>query len=128
MKSFSDLGLIEPLRRAVVAEGYTTPTPIQSQSIPFAIEGRDVIGVAQTGTGKTAAFVLPVLQRMTLSQQQRLERGRPRTLIVTPTRELAIQTITLPSDTNQDGEIHGELHQALPAGLTVTAKLNRLKG
>ena len=64
MTNFDGLGLIEPLMRAVKAEGYDTPTPIQAQSIPALLQGRDVLGVAQTGTGKTAAFVLPLLQRL----------------------------------------------------------------
>ena len=67
--TFADLKLPESLLRAVSAEGYTTPTPIQTQAIPPALEGRDVLGVAQTGTGKTAAFALPILHR--------LSRGRP---------------------------------------------------
>ena len=65
MTDFSKLDLIEPLRRALSAEGYLEPTPIQAQSIPYLIVGRDLLGVAQTGTGKTAAFVLPMLQSLT---------------------------------------------------------------
>src|SRR3546814_11847053 len=65
MTSFSDLGLIEPILRAVATEGYSTPTPIQAAAIPALAEGRDLLGVAQTGPGKTAAFVLPILQRLT---------------------------------------------------------------
>ncbi len=90
MNSFSKLGLIEPLRRAVAAEGYTTPTPVQAAAIPHAIRGRDVLGVAQTGTGKTAAFTLPILQRLDASNR-RLAPNSTRALILTPTRELAIQ-------------------------------------
>jgi len=87
---FSDLGLIEPLLRAVAAEGYTTPTPIQQQAIVPILEGKDLLGCAQTGTGKTAAFALPMLQR--LSAAAPTGRGRPvRALILTPTRELAAQ-------------------------------------
>jgi ATP-dependent RNA helicase RhlE len=82
--------LIEPLRRAVAEEGYTTPTPIQQQSIPHLLKGRDLLGCAQTGTGKTAAFTLPLLQEMTLTRKP-LHGGRPRALILTPTRELAAQ-------------------------------------
>ena len=85
---FSELGLSEKVLKAVEASGYDTPTPIQQQAIPHALEGRDVLGIAQTGTGKTAAFTLPMLSM--------LERGRararmPRTLILEPTRELAAQ-------------------------------------
>ena len=85
---FSELGLSEKVLKAVEASGYDTPTPIQEQAIPHALQGRDVLGIAQTGTGKTAAFTLPMLST--------LERGRararmPRTLILEPTRELAAQ-------------------------------------
>ncbi len=82
--------LIEPLQRAVAEEGYTQPTPIQQQSIPHLLKGRDLLGCAQTGTGKTAAFTLPLLQEMTLNAK-RPQPGHPRALILTPTRELAAQ-------------------------------------
>jgi ATP-dependent RNA helicase RhlE len=90
MTLFSDLGLIEPLFRAVSAEGYTTPTPIQAQAIPVLLQGRDVLGIAQTGTGKTAAFALPILQRLGLDKRRPAPKGA-RALILTPTRELAVQ-------------------------------------
>ena len=82
--------LIEPLQRAVAEEGYTTPTPIQEQSIPHLLEGKDLLGCAQTGTGKTAAFTLPLLQEMCQTNITP-SKGRPRALIMTPTRELAAQ-------------------------------------
>ncbi|MDX1420185.1 MAG: DEAD/DEAH box helicase [Rubricoccaceae bacterium] len=89
MTTFSTLGLSEPLVRGVLATGYTTPTPIQAAAIPVALDGRDLTGCAQTGTGKTAAFVLPLLHR--LAEAPRAT-GRPvRALVVTPTRELALQ-------------------------------------
>jgi ATP-dependent RNA helicase RhlE len=93
---FSDLRLAEPILRALTAEGYTTPTPIQAQAIPHVLEGRDLLGVAQTGTGKTAAFALPILNRLSQnagsSHQQQPGRGRPiRCLVLSPTRELAVQ-------------------------------------
>jgi len=87
-KKFSELNLIEPLARAVAEEGYDTPTPIQAMSIPHLLEGRDLLGCAQTGTGKTAAFALPVLQGLEKSGGPK---RRIRTLIMTPTRELAAQ-------------------------------------
>ena len=88
--SFADLKLIEPLARAIKDEGYTTPTPIQAQSIPAIVAGRDLLGCAQTGTGKTAAFVLPILQY--LHENKKIApRGTPRALILAPTRELAAQ-------------------------------------
>lgn len=87
---FSDLNLIEPILRAVDEEGYTTPTPIQAQSIPIVLEGTDLLGCAQTGTGKTAAFAIPIIQL--LSATKRTEKKRKiRSLILTPTRELAVQ-------------------------------------
>ena len=82
--------LIPPLQRAVAEEGYTVPTPIQEQSIPHLLAGRDIMGCAQTGTGKTAAFVLPMLQAFTAHKRAPV-RGRPRALILAPTRELAAQ-------------------------------------
>jgi ATP-dependent RNA helicase RhlE len=85
---FAALGLIAPLLRAVVEEGYTEPTPVQEQVVPHALAGRDVLACAQTGTGKTAAFVLPILQRLTAAGPST---GRIRVLIVAPTRELAAQ-------------------------------------
>jgi ATP-dependent RNA helicase RhlE len=90
---FTDLKLIEPLAQAVAAEGYTQPTPIQERAIPHVLAGRDLLGLAQTGTGKTAAFALPILQRLTQSKHQpQPHRGRPiRCLVLTPTRELASQ-------------------------------------
>ena len=89
--TFSELGLAEPILRAVTKEGYTIPTPIQAQTIPHLLEGKDVLGCAPTGTGKTAAFSLPILHR--LSKGKRPETGpRPiRTVILSPTRELAVQ-------------------------------------
>src|SRR3954470_10089907 len=90
MTLFSDLGLIEPIFRAVSAEGYTTPTPIQARTIPALLQGRDVLGIAQTGTGKTAAFALPVLQHLA-AQNKRAEPKSPRALVLAPTRELAVQ-------------------------------------
>ena len=86
--SFSHLGLSEKVLTAVAATGYTTPTPIQEQAIPHVLARRDVLGIAQTGTGKTAAFVLPML---TLLEKGRARARMPRTLIVEPTRELAAQ-------------------------------------
>ncbi|WP_164014146.1 DEAD/DEAH box helicase [Pyxidicoccus trucidator] len=88
--TFDELQLHDTLLRAVKAEGYTTPTPIQAKAIPHALEGKDILGVAQTGTGKTAAFALPILQR--LSAKAPAAGARPvRCLVLTPTRELAGQ-------------------------------------
>ncbi len=95
--TFDQLGLIDPILRALQEEGYTTPTPIQAQAIPSLLEGRDLLGCAQTGTGKTAAFAIPILQQL-----EKLRKENPgsfnnrnrkdiKALILTPTRELAIQ-------------------------------------
>ncbi|MBN8701550.1 MAG: DEAD/DEAH box helicase [Bacteroidetes bacterium] len=87
---FQSLQIIEPILKALQEEGYTTPTPIQAQSIPIVLQGTDLLGCAQTGTGKTAAFAIPILQL--LSANKTFDRKkRVRSLIVTPTRELAIQ-------------------------------------
>ncbi len=87
---FTDLNLIEPILRALKEEGYDTPTPIQQQSIPHSIEGRDLLACAQTGTGKTAAFAIPILQRLN-NKYAAQPAHHIKTLILTPTRELAIQ-------------------------------------
>ncbi len=92
---FAGLGLVAPLLRAVADAGYETPTPIQLQAIPAVLQGRDLRGAAQTGTGKTAGFVLPILQRLSqpgADGKPTLSRaGKPRCLVLTPTRELAAQ-------------------------------------
>jgi superfamily II DNA/RNA helicase len=85
---FDELGLSEKVLDAVKASGYDTPTPIQEQAIPYALQGRDVLGIAQTGTGKTAAFTLPMLSML---EKGRARARMPRTLILEPTRELAAQ-------------------------------------
>ncbi|MCC2546314.1 DEAD/DEAH box helicase [Hymenobacter sp. BT175] len=108
--SFDELNLIEPILRALHEEGYTTPTPIQQQAIPHVLDGHDLLGVAQTGTGKTAAFTVPILQ--ILSQTAKVARqapGRIRCLVLTPTRELAIQI----------GESFGAYGRHLPLRHTV---------
>src|SRR5690554_1631619 len=91
--TFSDFGLHPSILQAIAATGYTTPTPIQSQAIPVVMDGRDVMGAAQTGTGKTAAFTLPILHRlMSLANTSASPARHPvRAVILTPTRELADQ-------------------------------------
>lgn len=90
LKNFDELDLILPLQRALAQENYTLPTPIQAQTIPAALEGRDVLGCAQTGTGKTAAFALPILHRLA-QLDSRAKPNRPSALVLSPTRELAVQ-------------------------------------
>ena len=85
VNGFRKLGLSEPLMRAIEESGYTTPTPIQEQTIALLLQGRDMVGQAQTGSGKTGAFALPLLQRISLDIKQ------PQVLVLVPTRELAIQ-------------------------------------
>ncbi len=88
--SFASLGLAEPILRALAAEKYETPTPIQAQAIPALLAGKDLLGIAQTGTGKTAAFALPILQHLAAQRAHPVPKS-PRALILAPTRELAIQ-------------------------------------
>jgi ATP-dependent RNA helicase RhlE len=88
---FSELGLIQPIASAVAAEGYQEPTPIQARAIPHVLAGRDLLGLAQTGTGKTAAFALPILQRLADKANGHAKQRPIRCLVLTPTRELASQ-------------------------------------
>ncbi len=90
LTQFTDLGLAQPLLKALTAEGYTQPTPIQAQAIPFVMQGKDLLGIAQTGTGKTAAFALPILHRLAANPKKAPRRGA-RVLVLSPTRELATQ-------------------------------------
>uniref|UniRef100_UPI003751629A DEAD/DEAH box helicase n=1 Tax=Flavobacterium sp. TaxID=239 RepID=UPI003751629A len=89
--SFNSLGLSDALLKAISKKGYTTPSPIQKKAIPSILEGKDVLASAQTGTGKTAGFTLPILQ--ILSQGKHLSHRPIRALILTPTRELAAQIL-----------------------------------
>lgn len=89
--TFKELEIIEPILQALRAEGYTQPTPIQEQSIPILLQGKDLLGCAQTGTGKTAAFAIPILQYLFQNKQRNNGSQKIKALIVTPTRELAIQ-------------------------------------
>jgi len=90
LTQFIDLGLAKPLLKALADEGYQTPTPIQAQAIPGVLAGRDLLGIAQTGTGKTAAFALPILHRLAADRRQPPRRSA-RVLVLSPTRELATQ-------------------------------------
>ena len=91
MTKFTDLGLSQPLLNALAAKDYGQPTPIQAQAIPIVLSGRDLLGIAQTGTGKTAAFMLPSLDRLVAASSGRPTPGRARMLVLAPTRELAAQ-------------------------------------
>ena len=121
---FRKLELIEPILKALVAEGYTIPTPIQAQSIPLILEKRDLLGCAQTGTGKTAAFAIPILQ--ILYQEKQEERG-PRhikVLILTPTRELAIQ---IDESFAAYGKFTGLSHTVIFGGVSQLNQTNTLR-
>src|SRR5213078_3019488 len=98
---FESLGLSAPVLKAVLEKGYTTPTPIQEKAIPIVLMGRDVLGCAQTGTGKTASFVLPMIDILSAG---RAKARMPRSLIVEPTRELAAQVA-------ENFETYGKYHK-----------------
>jgi len=122
--AFKKLELIDPILKALDAEGYTTPTPIQAQSIPLILEKRDLLGCAQTGTGKTAAFAIPILQ--ILYGQKQEERG-PRNikvLILTPTRELAIQ---IDESFAAYGKFTGLTHTVIFGGVSQLNQTNILR-
>src|SRR5664279_4187698 len=91
LMTFEQLGLTDELLKAVIEQGYITPTPVQQKAIPLILEGRDVLAGAQTGTGKTASFTLPLLQRLTENSDPHQKPRRVRALILVPTRELAAQ-------------------------------------
>ena len=122
--AFKKLELIEPILKALADEGYTTPTPIQQQSIPLVLERRDLLGCAQTGTGKTAAFAIPILQ--ILHQEKEPERGRRniKALILTPTRELAIQ---IDESFAAYGKYTGLTHMVIFGGVSQFHQTNQLK-
>lgn len=89
--TFDKLGLIDPILKALTSQGYDTPTPIQEKSIPVVLTGKDLFGCAQTGTGKTASFAIPILQKLYNHPKGGEDKDRIKALILTPTRELAIQ-------------------------------------
>ncbi|HSU50757.1 MAG TPA: DEAD/DEAH box helicase [Segetibacter sp.] len=121
---FENLNLIEPILKALKVEGYTHPTPIQQQAIPIVLEGRDLLGCAQTGTGKTAAFAIPILQL--LHQQKNSQRGPKniKALILTPTRELAIQ---IGESFMAYGEYTGLNHLVVFGGVSQVPQVNALR-
>lgn len=122
--SFNNLSLIEPLLKALHHEGYTTPTPIQQQAIPVILEGRDLRGCAQTGTGKTAAFSIPILQLMHQHPAEPHHKRRIRTLILTPTRELAIQ---IGDSIKSYGRFLSHHHLVIFGGVSQVSQVNALK-
>ncbi len=117
--SFADLGLSTGLLRDLTRAGFLEPTPIQAQAIPPALEGRDVLGCAQTGTGKTAAFVIPMIERLAEGPK-----GHPRALILAPTRELAFQ---IQSSVDQFGRSRRVFSTALVGGADMNAQVRGLR-
>ena len=121
---FEQLHIIEPILKALKAEGYTTPTPIQQQAIPVVLEGKDLLGCAQTGTGETAAFAVPILQK--LYEQKSEERGfkNIKSLILTHTRELAIQ---IDESFAAYGKYTGLSHAVIFGGVSQSNQVNTLR-
>lgn len=123
--TFQNLGLIAPILKAIHEEGYTNPTPIQAQSIPILLRKKDLLGCAQTGTGKTAAFAIPILQHLVSSYNEDQKfRRKIKALVVTPTRELAIQ---IDESFNTYGKHTPIKSTVIFGGVKQTAQVNRLK-
>ena len=122
---FSDLSLIDPILKALAEEGYTTPTPIQEQAIPILLNRRDLLGCAQTGTGKTAAFAIPILQLLNDERSKNTDAPRRiKTLVLTPTRELAIQ---IAESFTAYGRHLNLRHTVIFGGVSQHAQVNALK-
>lgn len=121
---FDELNLIEPILKALKHEGYTQPTPIQEQSIPLILKGKDLLGCAQTGTGKTAAFAIPILQLLYQQKQQHKEQKTIKSLILTPTRELAIQ---IEESFNAYGRNTGLKHLVIFGGVSQNPQTEALR-
>src|SRR5580693_1347460 len=122
--SFDKLHLIEPILRALRAEGYTQPTPIQEQSIPIILQRKDLLGCAQTGTGKTAAFAVPILQLLYGIEPPLKGRKPIKALILTPTRELALQ---IGGSFAAYGKNTGLRHTVIYGGVPQNAQVDALK-
>ncbi|PTN07245.1 DEAD/DEAH box helicase [Mangrovibacterium marinum] len=122
--TFNDLGICDSIQKALLEEGYNNPTPIQEQSIPTLLEGTDLLASAQTGTGKTAAFAIPILQQLYLNPPQRKGPRKIKALVITPTRELAIQ-IAESFDTY--GKYTGLNNTVIFGGVKQEAQVNALR-
>jgi len=121
---FKELHLIAPILKALETEGYTEPTPIQEQSIPHILRGKDLLGCAQTGTGKTAAFAIPILQNLMLQQKEDTHNYGIKALILTPTRELAIQ---IDESFGAYGKHTGLKHAVIFGGVSQYHQTNELR-
>ncbi len=122
--TFEELNLIDPILKALREEGYTNPTPIQAQAIPSLLQGKDLLGCAQTGTGKTAAFAIPIIQLLYNQREQEKKRKLISTLILTPTRELAIQ---IGDSFEAYGRYTGLKHTVIFGGVSQHGQTNALK-
>src|SRR5690606_11187071 len=123
MITFKNLGLIDPIQKAVEELGYENPTPIQQESIPQVLSGKDLLGCAQTGTGKTAAFAIPILQLLENGKNKN-NKNSFKALIVTPTRELAIQ---IDESFAEYGKHLSLKHAAIFGGVKQTPQVGRLR-
>ncbi len=123
MITFKDLNISEPILKALTSKGYEMPTPIQEQAIPVALSGRDLLGIAQTGTGKTAAFAIPVIQRLD-HPQTRGQRREIKALVLTPTRELAIQIDECFNDYSRYTDLR---HTVIFGGVNQNPQIEKLK-
>ena len=121
--SFADLNLSEPILRAISDAGYTTPTPIQAKAIPFVLKGGDLLAGAQTGTGKTAGFTLPILHLLTQTAAATPAKGRPRCLMLSPTRELAAQ---IEESVTTYGKYLNLKSMVVFGGVNINPQINRL--
>jgi ATP-dependent RNA helicase RhlE len=121
---FKELHLVAPILKALEAEGYVEPTPIQEQSIPHILRGKDLLGCAQTGTGKTAAFAIPILQNLLLQQKEDAYNHNIKALILTPTRELAIQ---IDESFEAYGKHTGLRHTVIFGGVSQFHQTNELR-
>ncbi|MGB5387934.1 MAG: DEAD/DEAH box helicase [Eudoraea sp.] len=122
--TFKELGLADPILKALQVEGYENPTPIQEQAIPILLKGKDLLGVAQTGTGKTAAFGVPILHHLYNSQNGQQGKRRLKALVVTPTRELAIQ---IGESFTAYGKFTGLRNTVIFGGVKQNSQVNKLR-
>ncbi|HBH90482.1 MAG TPA: DEAD/DEAH box helicase, partial [Hyphomonadaceae bacterium] len=125
MTQFIDFGLAAPLTKTLEDLGYTTPTPIQAQAIPMLLEGHDLLGIAQTGTGKTAAFTLPLLHMLNASQKEGQRPAKSvRGLILAPTRELAVQ---IADSVREYGKLLGLRSVHVLGGVPINKQIRQLE-
>ena len=123
--NFNQLQITEPILKALKLQGYTNPTPIQEQSIPILLNGEDLLGCAQTGTGKTAAFAIPIIQHIYIDRQQNNRTRKIKALIVTPTRELAIQ---IAENVTTYSEFTGVRNAVIFGGVKQSSQIQSLRG